>query len=77
MLKKILSVATLAATVLFAAHGLAADHHDAYVGNSRSKKFHYRYCSTIKNPDAPHFIHFKNRDAAIEAGYAPCQRCKP
>ena len=73
MLKKFLSVATLAAVFLSAAHGLAAN----YLGNSKSMKFHRQSCSTIKHPDAPHFITFNTRDEAVAAGYIACQRCKP
>lgn len=73
MLKKFLSVATLAAVFLVAAHGLAAN----YLGNSKSMKFHRYNCSTIKHPEAPHFVEFNTRDEAIVAGYVACKRCNP
>ncbi len=74
VLRKIFSIAILTAAILFAAHGLAAPN---YLGNTKSMKFHFYGCSTIKYPDAPHFVPFNSRDEALAAGYSPCQRCKP
>lgn len=73
MLKKFLSLTAVMAVLLIAANALAAN----YIGNTRSKKFHYSHCSTIKNPNASHFVGFNSRDEAIAAGYVACKRCKP
>ena len=48
-----------------------------YVGNSNSHKFHYSDCSTLKKMNTANRVNFNSRDAAINAGYVPCKRCKP
>lgn len=73
MLRKIFSITALTSIILFAVPTLAAN----YVGNTRSMKFHYSDCSTIKHHDAAHFVPFNTRDEAITAGYVACKRCKP
>ena len=73
MIKRLFSLLILTAVILMATPGLAAD----YLGNTKSMKFHYYNCSTIKHPDAPHFVPFNSREEAIAAGYVPCQRCHP
>lgn len=73
MFKK-LSIALATITLLSAVTpALAAD----YLGNTKSMKFHYSSCRTIKNPSASHFVSLGSRDEAINAGYAPCGVCKP
>ena len=70
MLKKI-ALATVAAMALsIATPTLASD----YLANTKSGKFHYADCRTIKHPDAPHY---SSRDEAIADGYEPCGVCKP
>lgn len=47
----------------------------AYVGNSKSRKFHYPTCNSarkIKNK-----VEFTSREDAINAGYTPCGKCHP
>ena len=46
-----------------------------YVGNLRSKVFHRSSCPNL--PQAQNRILFKNRSAAIGAGYSPCGKCNP
>ena len=73
MLRKI-ALATLAAVTLSAAMpALATD----YLANTKSGKFHYATCRTIKHPDAPHFGPYSSREAAIADGYEPCGVCRP
>ena len=73
MLKKI-ALASLTTVVLTAAvPALATD----YLANTKSGKFHYATCRTIKHSDAPHFVHYNSREAAIADGYAPCGVCRP
>ena len=58
MLKKI-ALATIATVALFAATpALATD----YLANTKSGKFHYATCRTIKHPDAPHFVPYSSRE---------------
>ena len=73
MLKRLMTVLVLTAGFLIATQGLAA----TYLGNTKSMKFHFSNCSTIKYPDAPHFVTFNSRADAVAAGYEPCKRCKP
>ena len=73
MLRKI-ALATLAAVTLSAATpALAMD----YLANTKSGKFHYATCRTIKYPDAPHFVPYGSREEAVADGYAPCGVCRP
>lgn len=73
MLKKI-ALATIAAVALSAATpALATD----YLANTKSGKFHYTTCRTIKHPDAPHFVPYSSREEAIADGYEPCGVCHP
>ena len=73
MFKRI-ALALIAATMLHATTpAVAAD----YLVNTKSGKFHYATCRTIKHPDAPHFIHFSSASEAQDAGYVACGVCKP
>lgn len=46
-----------------------------YIGNINSKKLHLPTCSSL--PKEENRIYFGTREAAINAGYEPCSRCKP
>lgn len=48
---------------------------DKYIGNKKSHKFHRSMCSYL--PDSDNQKTFSSREAAINAGYAPCERCNP
>ena len=73
MFKKI-ALATLIAVALSAATpALAAD----YLANTKSGKFHYTTCRTIKHPEASYFVPYSSRETAIADGYEPCGVCKP
>ena len=48
-----------------------------YVGNANSKKFHRADCSSVKDMKASNRVPLPSREAAIEKGYKPCQRCNP
>lgn len=73
-MKKILAV-LFASVILFlaAAPALAS----TYLANTKSGKFHYYNCSTIKHHNAAHFVPYESRDACIADGYKPCGRCHP
>ena len=46
-----------------------------YIWNLKSKKFHTPDCTGL--PAEENRIYFPSREAAKEAGYAPCGKCKP
>ncbi len=46
-----------------------------YIGNINSKKLHLPSCSSL--PKEENRIYFKTKEAAIDAGYEACSRCKP
>lgn len=46
-----------------------------YIGNTNSKKFHLPTCSNL--PADQNRTTFDSREAALDAGYAPCGSCKP
>ena len=70
---KIILVLTLMVFALSISSGLAA----TYLANTNSGKFHFSDCSTIKHPNASHFLSYNSREAAIADGYIPCKRCNP
>ena len=73
MLKKFAAALTVALAINVMTPAIAAD----YLGNTKSMKFHFYNCRTIKHPDAPHFVSFNSRAEAVNAGYSPCGVCKP
>ena len=48
-----------------------------YLANTKSGIFHYSDCRTIKYPNAAHFVPYESRQACIDDGYRPCQKCEP
>ncbi len=48
-----------------------------YLANTKSGKFHFSDCRTIKHPNAAHFVSYESRDACIADGYIPCKVCRP
>lgn len=49
----------------------------AYVGNKKSKKFHYPDCQGAQNMKEKNRIEFENREDAVALGYEPCGSCHP
>ena len=50
---------------------------EGYVGNSNSMKFHLPSCSSVSDMSPDNQVLFDTREQAVQAGYSPCQRCKP
>ena len=49
-----------------------------YVGNKNSKKFHYEWCSSVKQmKESNKFFYTGTRDEMINRGYDPCGNCHP
>lgn len=48
-----------------------------YIGNSNSKVFHSKGCSSVKDMKEENKTYFKTRDEATQKNYSPCGRCKP
>lgn len=48
-----------------------------YIGNRKTHKFHWPGCSSVKQMYGSNMVEFATRDAAVNAGYVPCQRCHP
>lgn len=67
-------IAMFAVVVLFFANQVLAS---TYLANTKSGKFHYSNCRTIKHPNAAHFVAYESRDACVNAGYKPCGVCHP
>ena len=66
--KKIVLFLALIILALTISPSLAAD----YLANTKSGKFHYYNCPTIKHHNAAHFVAYNSRAAVIAAGYVPC-----
>lgn len=69
--KPVALVAMLLLIVGVAAHALAA----GYLVNTKSGKYHYANCRTIKHPNAAHFVPYNSREEAEADGYTPCGVC--
>ena len=50
---------------------------DYYIGNKKSKKFHYPYCSGVQTMKEKNKVVLESREKAIAQGYAPCGQCHP
>ena len=48
-----------------------------YIGNKKSKKFHYASCSSVKDMKEKNMVELNTREEAIEKGYVPCKNCNP
>lgn len=48
-----------------------------YIGNKKSKKFHYASCSSVKDMKEKNKVELNTREEAIEKGYVPCKNCNP
>ncbi len=46
-----------------------------YIGNAKSKKFHYPSCHSL--PAEHNRVMFSSRDEAIKNGYSPCGNSSP
>lgn len=71
--KKFILLLIIITLMVSLTHALAS----TYLANTKSGKFHYSDCSTIKHPNAGHFVTYNSRESAIAAGYIPCKRCNP
>ena len=49
-----------------------------YIANTKTKKFHYPDCSSVKDMKESNKLYFTGtREELIEQGYQPCKRCCP
>lgn len=48
-----------------------------YIGNKKSKRFHYSDCTSVNNMKESNKVSLYSRDEAINMGYSPCGICKP
>ncbi|SHE28485.1 micrococcal nuclease [Desulfofundulus australicus DSM 11792] len=48
-----------------------------YLGNARSRKFHRPDCQYGRQIAPDNRVKFATRDEALDAGYEPCNSCKP
>lgn len=73
-MKKIFAAFSVTILIILAASQVLAS---TYLANTKSGIFHYSNCRTIKHPNAAHFVPYESRQACIDAGYRPCQKCYP
>lgn len=73
MIKKFSTIILLFVCLLISIPSMAA----AYVGNSNSMKFHCEGCRWEQKIADYNRVNFDTREEAIDAGYVPCQVCKP
>lgn len=49
-----------------------------YIANKNTGKFHYPYCSSVKQMKESNKLYFNGtRDELISKGYEPCKKCNP
>ncbi|MGV8083369.1 MAG: Ada metal-binding domain-containing protein [Coriobacteriia bacterium] len=48
-----------------------------YIGNRKSKIFHYPDCSSVDDMKESNKVGLASREEAINKGYVPCKRCNP
>lgn len=48
-----------------------------YIGNKKSKKFHYPYCPGVQSMKEKNKVVLSTREEAIQMGYDPCGSCNP
>ncbi|MGN0234410.1 MAG: MBL fold metallo-hydrolase, partial [Bacteroidaceae bacterium] len=49
-----------------------------YIANKNTGKFHYPYCSSVKQMKESNKLYFNGtRDELISKGYVPCKKCNP
>lgn len=46
-----------------------------YIGNSRSGKFHYPWCSYLPEPQNQVMLY--SYEEAMDGGFVPCKKCNP
>ncbi len=49
----------------------------AYIGNSRTGKFHQDTCRWVYKMNESNKVYFESRSAAVQSGYVPCKVCRP
>ena len=64
-------------TIFFLTAAFASVLASSYVGNAKTKKFHYADCSMVGKMNPANKVYMNTRDEAINAGYVPCKRCNP
>ena len=75
-MKKFLA-AVVTVIVVTGAAALAAAYDSPYIGNSKTKKFHYASCSFVGKMNPDNRVAIYSVDEARQLGYVPCKRCKP
>ncbi|MBS1767935.1 MAG: hypothetical protein JST05_11115 [Acidobacteria bacterium] len=48
-----------------------------YIGDSATKTFHLASCAHVADIKADAKVAFTRREEAVQAGYKPCEDCKP
>ena len=64
-------------TLVFMTTAFATVLASSYVGNAKTRKFHYIDCSMVGKMNPANKVFMNTRDEAINAGYVPCKRCNP
>ena len=73
-MKKFLSVFVVGVVIFSALSVVLAA---GYVGNAKSKIFHYSDCNFVGKMNPANKIILNSRDEAIQSGYRSCKKCNP
>lgn len=82
LLRLLLVSVILAISVLTFSHvavptAYAQDQEYAYVGSSKSNKYHRPSCTWANRIKPSNLVGFSSKEEAAKAGYIPCKVCKP
>ena len=71
------AVAGLSATPVQSRQIALEDDEPMYIGNKKSKKFHYPSCKSVGAMKESNKVEFSSREEAISRQYQPCGECNP
>lgn len=73
----VFSAAGLTVTPVKNERTLPENDEPAYIGNKKSKKFHYPTCKAVSQMSEKNKVEFFSREEAITQHYVPCGECNP
>lgn len=56
---------------------IISSYSEPFVGNKRTKVYHYSWCRYAKRIKSQNRVYFNSWEEAVAAGYRPCKYCKP
>ncbi len=73
----VFTVTGMTATPVKVERKIIEDEGPAYIGNKKSKKFHFPSCKSVTQMSDKNKVEFSSREEAIALHYTPCGDCNP